>query len=258
MKKILLSAFGWILPVIIIIIWYYTTTYTDTPVSILPSLPKVGNTLVLIVKKGQLQRDLSISFIRVMKGYAAAATLGLIFGITMGMFKLVKGFFHTTLTIIRQIPIIAWMPLIILWFGIQDASKIAIIIIGAFFPIMVNTENGIRSTPESYLEVARLYNLNWWKTFRKVYLPHAIPGMFVGLRLGLGTSWTAVVAAEYISASSGIGYRLCEARSLLQSDVVIICMIVIGIVGLVLDKCLMLLFKALTPWEHVKGGRKNG
>ena len=154
---------------------------------------------------------------------------------------------------------IAWIPLIILWCGIGETSKVVIIVLVAFFQILVNTQSGIESTPKGYIEVARLYKLGRWKTFIKVYLPHAIPQILVGLRLGLGGSWMAVVAAELIAATSGIGYRMSFARSNMQSNVVIVCMIVVGLVGVLMDRGIGVLFTALTPWIRIENeNRKEG
>ena len=142
--------------------------------------------------------------------------------------------------------------MIILWCGIGEESKVVIIVLAAFFPILVNAESGIAQTPENFLEVARLYKLGWWKTFSKVYLPHAIPQILVGLKLGLGVSWMAVVASELIAATSGIGYRMSNARSLMRPDVVIVCMLVIGVVGILMDKAIGIVFELFTPWVEKK------
>lgn len=254
-KKTLLSL---LIPFIVVIAWYYTTNFTDTPSSILPSIGKVGKAFQSMVGTGQLQQDLSVSFTRVLKGYLYSVLLGGLLGILMGMSVSIKHTFNLTVTTIRQIPMIAWIPLIILWCGIGEKSKIVIIIIAAFFPIMINTLNGVENTPSGYLEVAKLYKLSKWKTFVKVYLPHALPSIFVGLKLSLGVSWMAVVASELIAATSGIGYRMSDARSLMRSDVVIVCMLVIGLIGILMDRCLTLLFKILTPWENKNGGKANG
>lgn len=106
------------------------------------------------------------------------------------------------------------------------------------------------------MEVAKLYKLSKWETFVKVYLPHALPQILVGLKLGLGVSWMAVVASELIAASTGIGYRMNEARSLMKSDKVIVCMIVIGLIGIIMDKLISLLFDRFTPWVHLQENRK--
>lgn len=252
LRKIIM---GLIIPVIIVIAWALVTTYGSIPIGILPSLPLVKQGFVEMVQTGQLKEDLLISISRVVKGYLVAAALGIILGSLTGMFERIKELVIPLITVIRQIPIIAWIPLIILWAGIGEASKVIIIVLAAFFPILMNTENGMESTPSGYVEVARLYNLNPWETFVKVYLPHAIPSMLVGLKLGLSTSWMAVVAAELIASSTGIGYRMSYARSMMEANIVIVCMIVIGLIGVLMDKLIGWLFGFITPWQK-KEGRK--
>ncbi len=246
-KSVLL---GILLPAVILLLWFYSTNYTDTPESILPRISTVGKKIAEMVQTGQLQEDLGISLGRVLKGYLIAAVLGILLGSLIGMSETVKHIFLPTVTVIRQIPIIAWVPLIILWCGIGEASKVVVIVLAAFFPIMVNTMSGISETPSGYIEVAKLYKLSKVKTFVKVYLPHALPSILVGLKLGLGISWMAVVAAELIASLSGIGYRMSNARSLMQSETVIVCMIVIGVVGIIMDKLISVIFSLLTPWQR--------
>ena len=255
-RKVVLAL---VIPAVIVLVWLYATTYTSIPGGILPSIPDVGQTFLEMLRSGQLKEDLFISMSRVLKGYLISAVLGIFLGSLIGMYRPVKELFVPIITVIRQIPMIAWIPLIILWCGIAEASKVVIIVLVAFFQILVNTQSGIERTPGGYLEVARLYKLGRWQTFVKVYLPHAIPQILVGLRLGLGGSWMAVVAAELIAATSGIGYRMSSARSNMQSDVVIVCMIVVGIVGVLMDKGIGMIFEALTPWRRVEQAqRKEG
>lgn len=252
MNKVKSTLLSLLIPIVVVIGWYYATNFTEISGSILPKISKVFVAFQDLIQKGQLQKDLSVSIGRVLRGYGASILLGLFLGTTMGMSQKIWHIFHLTITTIRQIPMMAWIPLIILWCGIGELSKTVIIVLAAFFPIMTNTLSGISTTPKGYIEVAQLYKLSKWKTFRKVYLPHALPHIFVGLKLGLGTSWMAVVAAELIAASSGIGYRLSDARSLMRSDIVIVCMIVIGIIGFIMDKLITALFDVLTPWEKKK------
>lgn len=247
---------GLIIPVIIVALWYLVTTFGSLPTSILPSLQMVGSAFSEMTDNGQLQGDLMISLGRVVKGFLASALLGVLLGSLMGMFPTVQRLLLPTVTVIRQIPMVAWIPLIILWAGIGESSKVIIIMVAAVFPILVNTLSGIGSTPEGYVEVAKLYKLSKWETFVKVYLPHALPQILVGLKLGLGVSWMAVVASELIAASTGIGYRMNEARSLMKSDKVIVCMIVIGLIGIIMDKLISLLFDRFTPWVHLQENRK--
>lgn len=253
-RKIILAL---VIPFIIVLIWLYATMYTSIPHGILPTIPEVGQTFVEMLKSGQMKEDILISISRVLKGYLISAVLGIFFGSLIGMYQPVKELLVPIITVIRQIPMIAWIPLIILWCGIGETSKVVIIVLVAFFQILVNTQSGIESTPKGYIEVAKLYKLSRWKTFTKVYLPHAVPQILVGLRLGLGGSWMAVVAAELIAATSGIGYRMSSARSNMQSDVVIVCMIVVGIVGVLMDKGIGVIFAALTPWRKVENENRK-
>lgn len=241
-KQILL---GLIVPVLIFAAWICATHFRSIPTSILPKISMVWQAFLEMLQSGQLWKDLSVTLSRVVKGYLLSALLGMILGSLMGMSKTVAYLLQPTVTVIRQIPIIAWIPLIILWCGIGELSKIVVIVMAAFFPIMMNTMSGISSTPAGYIEVAQLYKLSFFKTFRKVYLPQIL----VGLKLGLGISWIAVVAAELIASLSGIGYRMSNARSLMQSDVVIVCMILIGLIGILMDKILGVIFTAITPWN---------
>lgn len=249
-RKLRNALLGFVVPIIIIIAWYYSTTYTNMPQTILPSIKKVGETFLEMLKSGQLWGDLQISLSRVLKGFLVSAILGIILGAAMGMSEIVEALFMPIVTTIRQIPIIAWIPLIILWCGIGELSKVVIIVFASFFPILVNTHSGIANTPDEYIEVARLYKLNKWKTFTKVYLPNALPQILVGLKLGLSISWMAVVAAELIAATSGIGYRMSDARSTMHSDILIVCMLVVGLIGIIMDKGLTCLFRLVTPWRN--------
>lgn len=252
-KQIIL---GVIVPIVIFILWYIATTYGGIPDTILPKISKVYDTAVDMSDSGQLSGDLGISIGRVLKGFLASAVIGVILGSLMGMSKTIEALLLPIITTIRQIPMVAWIPMIILWAGIGETSKVVIIVIAAVFPVLVNTMSGISTTPQGLIEVAKLYKLGKWKTFRKVFLPHALPQILVGLKLGLGVSWMAVVASELIAATSGIGYRMNEARSLMRSDKVIVCMIVIGIIGIVMDKVISFIFQKMTPWLQINQKKK--
>lgn len=246
-RKVVLSL---LIPVLIIGMWYYTTNFTEISKSIMPPLSKIGKSFLYACTSGQMWGDLSVSFSRIVKGYLGAVVLGGLLGIAMGMSQIMKELFTLVTTCIRQIPMMAWVPMIILWCGIGEQSKVVVIIIAAFFPIMVNTYHGIITTPDTYLELADLYNLSKWEKFWKVYLPHALPSVLVGLKLGISTSWMAVVGAEMISASSGIGFRMSDSRSKVRADMLLSCMLVVGFIGLLMDKGLEFLFGKLTPWER--------
>jgi sulfonate transport system permease protein len=251
-KKIARMTNYLIFPVILFVAWWFVTEQEYFPAVILPSMNAVAGSFLKQMESGQLGRDVLVSLIRVVKGFSIAALLGIFLGLLMGVSKTIDRFFILPFNCIRQIPIIAWIPLIILWCGIGELSKVVIIVLGAFFPVLVNTFFGISQVPKDYLEVGRLFRLSKWKMFTQIYLPSAIPAIFEGLKLGLSNSWTVVVAAEIIAAGSGIGYRINDARSLMQSEVVIVGILIIGLIGLVLDQIVVWGSKWLTPWAHTK------
>lgn len=255
MRKLKDIGLGLIVPVFIVLAWWYVTNYTDTPNSILPRISEVGSTFVEMINNGELQSNLLISLQRVFKGFLLSAFVGILLGTLLGMSSIAKKMLQPLFTTIRQIPIMAWIPLLILWCGIGEGSKVVIIFIASVFPILINTQAGISSTPDSLLEVAQLYKLSKFNTFLRVYLPHALSGIQTGLKLGLGVSWMAVVAAELIASTSGIGYTMSYARTLMQSNVVILCMIVVGLIGILMDKVISLIFSLATPWERVNNKR---
>ncbi|MBP2625476.1 MAG: aliphatic sulfonates transporter permease protein SsuC [Firmicutes bacterium] len=236
-------------PILILIIWEIVVRLKIVPLMILPSIESIADTFIDEATSGQLLADVTISLRRVMEGYLIAVVLGISFGVFMGISSRVNKFFSLVFDGIRQIPPMAWIPLLILWFGIGETSKVVIIVKSAFFPILLNTMSGIKNTPKDYIEVAMLHNITKFDLFRKVYFPAAIPSIFVGLRLGLGVSWTVVVAAELIAATSGIGYRISDARSLMRADLVIVGMIVIGAVGVLMDNALTNISKHMIRWQ---------
>lgn len=249
MKKSMTAINYLLLPIIILVIWETFTRLKLFPAVLLPPLEAVMISFVNQVRSGQLAADVAVSIKRVLQGYSIAVVLGITLGVLMGVSEKMNRFFILTLNSVRQIPMIAWMPLIILWAGIGEASKVVIIVIGAIFPILLNTINGITQTPKGYIEVGHMFKLSKWALLRKVYFPSALPSIFVGLKLGLGISWMVVVAAEMISASSGIGYRINDARSLMRSEVVIVGMIVIALIGVLMDQVLSRVLKQITPWQ---------
>jgi len=238
-----------ILPILILLFWIIATNLELFSPAILPSISTVFDSFISQLNSGQLIKDIGISLVRVVEGYLIAATLGITLGVLMGISEKINKFFFLTFTSIRQIPMLAWIPLIVLWFGIGESSKIIVIIIAAYFPILLNTMNGIRRTDKKLIEVGNMYNLSKWKLFTKIYFPSALPSIFVGLKLGLGIWWMAVVGAEIIASSSGIGYRMNDARSLMQPEVVFVGMFTIALIGIIMDHILTRISKKITPWE---------
>ena len=231
-----------ILPVLIVVAWHVATSTGAMSTLILPKISTVLETLKDQLTNGPLAGDIGISLSRIAKGYALAVVVGILLGVLMGMNKFANRFFMLTFTAIRQIPII--------WFGIGEESKVAVIFLAAYFPVLVNTVSGIERTDPKLIEVGKMYHLNGWQQFTQIYLPSALPSIFVGLKLGLSVSWMAVVGAEMIAATSGIGFRINDARSLMQYPIVFAGIIAIAVVGVIMDLVISLIGKLCTPWER--------
>ena len=216
---------------------------------LLPPPSRIALTFRDLLVSGDLPRHIGISMLRVLEGFGIALFLGLSLGIAIGLSKTLDRFTDLIIQVVKPIPPIAWIPLAILWFGIGEKSKVYIIFLGAFFPIIINTIDGIRQTDHKFVEVARLLAVPRFKFIFQVVLPGALPAIMTGVRVGLMVAWICVVAAELIAASSGIGYLIMDARELSQSDVVLAGMITIGVIGKVMDSLIKLLEKQLITWK---------
>lgn len=252
--KIILNIFLAIsAPLLIIVIWQIGSNLGKVNQTILPSPQRILEAFLTLVRKGKLQSELWASILRVVKGFAIGAVAGLVVGILMGLFSGIYRVLNSLVSIIRPIPMIAWVPILILWTGIGEASKIAVIAIGAFWPVLLNTIHGIQSTDKKLLEVGYLLEKNKYVTLTKIVLPSALPSIFTGLKLGVSTSWSCVVAAEMIAASKGIGYMIAYAREMGQPYNMFAGIIVIGLVGVLIDFLLRKLQKRVLKWNVQEG-----
>jgi len=215
----------------------------------LPPPTRIARTFLELFDNGQLLRHVEISVLRVLEGFALAAMLGTVLGIGIGLSGKLDRLTDLVLQVMKPIPPIAWIPMAILWFGIEEASKIFIIFMGAFFPILVNVTDGIRQTDRKFVEVARILSVPRGKFIRQVVIAGAFPSIMTGLRVGLGVAWICVVAAELIAASQGIGYMIMDARQLSQPDVVLVGMITIGVIGKLMDCAIRQAERLLVTWK---------
>jgi sulfonate transport system permease protein len=244
------EAVKFILPVMLIILWHSLSVSGKFSPLLMPGLEAIGKAFWTSAASGIMWKDIVSSMSIVVKGFVIGASLGLILGIFMGCFQKTYLFFAGTLNSLRQIPPLAWIPLLILWYGITDVSKIILLALGSFFPVLLNTTSGIKEVPPEYMEFAKNYRVRKKDILLKILLPAASPSVFVGLRLGAGTAWMSIVAAEMIAATAGLGYRINDSRNLLRTDIVIAYMAVIGIMGGGMDALIRFLGKKLTRWQN--------
>jgi len=234
----------------LLIVWTVVSRLQLVSPQTLPAPHTIAATFVKLLASGILPRSLGSSLVRITEGFLIGTSLGLLLGSLMGVSRTAERLFAPLVNAIRQVPIIGWIPLIIVWCGIADLSKITFIAIGAFFPMVFSTFEGVRSVSGAYVEVARVFEFSRWKLYRKIIIPGALPTIVTGLRLSLGTSWMLVVWSEVNTRSAlGIGDMLDSAREGSRMDVVLVCIIVIGLVAFLINELLGLLEAHLSSWK---------
>jgi len=241
LQTIKIKLLGLIVPVLLLAVWDYVTRHEIFPAQLLPPPGMLFDTWLDMQTSGELALNMRISLLRVAAGFALGATLGFLVGTAMGTWTVVDQYLGPLFNTIRQVPIVGWLPFLIVWLGIGEVFKIAFISLGALIPMALKTYEGIRGVSPSYLEVARVFEFNRFKQLTRIILPSALPSLLIGLRLSLSEAWMLVVAAELVAASVGIGNTMTVARRLFQTDVVLVSVIVIAITGYFGNKLLALL-----------------
>jgi NitT/TauT family transport system permease protein len=231
MRRVLLASTG---VVAFIAGWWLLSLRYDAEQ--LPGPGAVAEALREMAANGKLWRNSGISLLRFAGGYALAVMLALPLGLLLGWSRRSLVAADPLIQLLRPISPIAWFPLAVLWFGIGNAPAIFIITLAAFFPVLLATVSAVRSVPVSYLRIAANLGASRLLTARAVVLPAAFPTIVVGLRIALGTAWIHLVAGEMLGAQSGLGFLIVDSRNFLRTDLIIAGMLVIGILGLVLDR----------------------
>jgi sulfonate transport system permease protein len=226
---------AWALPLALIIVWQIAAQAGWLSSRILPEPLAVLSAAWKLALSGELWVHLGVSSGRAAAGFALGGGLGLLLGLLVGTFRQAEVLFDTSLQMIRNIPALALIPLVILWFGIDETAKLFLVSVGVFFPIYLNTFHGIRSVDQGLIEMARSYGLSGWPLYRDVILPGALPSILVGVRFALGLVWVLLIVAETISAQSGIGYMTMNAREFLQTDVVLVGILLYALLGKLAD-----------------------
>lgn len=239
-----------IIPVIVLVYWKIASDTGIINTNILASPGAVCAAFKEMLDNGKLLNNIKVSAARVFYGYFIGAVLGLVIGTFVGLYKNVSRALVAVIGILRPIPPIALIPFFILWLGIGETSKITVIAIGSFWPVLLNTIQGIQEVDTKLLEVADVFGKNKFTIFFKIILPSAIPAIFTGLRLGISQSWTCVVTAEMIAASAGVGFMIQYARELAQPDILFLGIITIGIIGILIDLIMIVLQKKIVYWKR--------
>jgi len=251
------AASGWIVPILLLLAWQVTARAGLLPANILAAPSDVVDAAWRLTASGELLANIGVSARRAGTGLVIGGSLAFAFGLLNGVSAIGEKLTDTTFQMIRNIPNLAMIPLVILWFGIEDSARIFLVSLGVFFPIYVNTLHGIRTVDPQLVEMGRSYGMSRWELFRRVILPGALPSIFVGLRYALGIMWLTLIVAETIAANSGIGYMAMTAREFMQLDVVVLSILLYALLGKLADSAARLLERATLQW-HPAFQRNSG
>jgi sulfonate transport system permease protein len=239
----------WLVPVAILLIWQIGCDAGWISRRTLPSPLAIGRAAWTLTLSGELVRNAAISCERALGGFVIGGGLGLIFGLLNGMSAVASRLLDTTLQMLRNIPHLAIIPMVILWFGIGEPAKLFLVAVGVFFPIYLNTYHGVRLVDAGLIEMGRVYRLSRAAMFWRVILPGAMPSILLGVRYGLGIMWLTLIVAETISANAGIGYMTMNAREFLQTDVVLVGVLLYALLGKLADMMARALERICISWH---------
>jgi sulfonate transport system permease protein len=244
-----LSRARWLSPIILLLLWELGSRAGLIPERVLAAPSTVAVTLVNMTLSGELPANLLVSLARAGLGLAIALAIAVPLGLTAGLSRLGETLVDPLMQIKRTIPVVALSPLFIVWFGIGETPKIALIAVAATFPIYLNLFAGVRGVDVRLVEAARTFGLTGWTLIREVILPGALPSFFVGLRYALGISVIVLVIAEQINAQAGLGHLINNARDFMRTDIIVVCLLVYALLGLGADALVRTLERKTLAWR---------
>lgn len=242
---------GLLLPILLAILWEILVRVGIANGRLMPPPSVVGRTLWGLAASGELLTHATATLWRVAAGFGLGAGVGTLLGALTGALPLARGLLDPTLQALRAIPSIAWVPLFILWFGIFEASKVALIAVGVFFPVYLGVAAAIIDIDRKIIEVGRVFRLSRLAMVRRVLLPAILPAWFTALRSGLGLGFMFVVAAEIMGASEGLGYLLVDGQQLGRPDTIIAAIISFAVLGKLADGLLLALTRPFLAWQDL-------
>ncbi|WP_026570901.1 MULTISPECIES: ABC transporter permease [Sediminibacillus] len=240
---------GSIFPALLVVVWELLSRSEVFPAYQLPAPSVILETIVGMAEDGTLWGHVGITFYRVLMGFLLGTAAAVVLGSLVGFYKHAEALFDPLIQAFRSIPSLAWVPLFILWMGIGEPSKIAMIAVGVFFPVYLNIVSGISGVDRKLIEVGKMYGLNTFQLVRRIILPAALPSFLVGLRSGLGLGWMFVVAAELMGASQGLGYLLVVGQNTLAPETIIASIVLFAVIGKLSDWVLKKLETRTLHWQ---------
>jgi sulfonate transport system permease protein len=239
----------WALPIAALLVWQAASSFGLLSTRVLPAPSDVAAAFWRTLLDGSLITNTLVSTRRALLGLAIGGGFGLLLGIATGVWRTAEIAFDSSMQMLRNVPHLAIIPLVILWFGIDEEAKIFLVAIGCAFPIYLNTFHGIRTVDRKLIEMGQVYGLSQSALFLRIVLPGALPSILVGLRYALGIMWLTLIVAETISATSGIGYMTMNAREFLQTDLVVLGVLVYAFLGKLADSLTRAIERVALAWH---------
>jgi sulfonate transport system permease protein len=247
---------GAIVPLAAIVLLELSSRAGWVAAHLLPPPSEVVQTLWYLLKQGHLPAHVLASSVRVFTGFAIGAALALAVGALVGLNHRAERLLDPTFQALRAIPSLAWVPLLLLWLGIDEWPKLVLIAIGAFFPVYMGVASGFRDVDRKLVEVARMAGLSQWGLVRRVLLPAALPSVMTGLRNGLSLAWMFMVAAELIAATRGLGYLLTDGRETGRADIVLAAIVLLAVLGKLSDTAMVFVERRWLAWRDTFDSRR--
>jgi sulfonate transport system permease protein len=239
-------------PLLVLVVWWIATATGLVEARLLPSPATVATSAAQMLGTGALQEHLAVSLGRAMAGLVIGVVVGVVLALLSGLTRIGEVLLDSNLQMLRAMPILALLPLAIIWLGIGEELKITLVALAVLFPIYINTHAGIRSIDAKYLDLARTVGLGRLATVRSIVLPAALPGFFTGLRFSVAVAWLVLVVSEQVNASAGIGFLMTQARGLGRTDVIVVGLVIYALLGLISDALVRILEGKTLQWRSTR------
>lgn len=239
----------WVVPLLLLVSWQLSSQFGILSSRVLPNPVNVFKAAIDLAKSGQLFDYIGTSTKRAVFGFLIGGGIGFVLGLLNGLSRISESLLDSSLQMVRNIPHLALIPIVILWFGIDEEAKLFLVALGTFFPIYLNTFHGIRSIDKSLIEMGDVYGLKGLSLFWNIILPGALPSILVGVRYAIGITWVTLIVAETISANSGIGYMAMNAREFMRLDIVVLSIILYALLGKLSDLIAKIAERRFLKWH---------
>jgi sulfonate transport system permease protein len=248
---------SWTMPLLLLLLWEAFARIGFLSAQVLPAPSRVAQTAFDLIREGRLLNDMAVSLLRAAAGFVIGGSIGFALGAAVGFSRVAEAFLDRNIQMLRAIPFLAVLPLVIVWFGVGETAKIFLVSLGVLFPIYINTVLGIRQVDPKLIELGRVLGLSNLTLIRRIIVPGALPSVLAGVRYALATAWLALVVAETIATSTGIGFLAMDAREFLRTDVIVMTIVIYAVIGVCADALARLLERRLLAWHpnFAKGAR---